>query len=211
MSEEKIEVEAEIVAEVELTVQQQIEKSMIAIFSKMAQERAESEKNMMLNFSKMLQDNMAIMYKKSDKKLEANRQASAIIEEDVKSAIIEAVVILEPSVDEIIILETFASFAETIAVENSKAIYDALKTCNSSPHRSNLVKPMFTTECDSISNMLKGFYAFLFDGINGLMSFEIGVERFIFDPGGMCKEFKDFSRLGLSLRALDICCLTNRF
>ena len=81
MSEEKIEVEAEIVAEVELTVQQQIEKSMIAIFSKMAQEREESEKNMMLkreeseknmmlNFSKMLQENMAIMYKKSDESLD---------------------------------------------------------------------------------------------------------------------------------------------
>ena len=213
MSEEKIEVEAEIVAEVELTVQQQIEKSMIAIFSKMAQEReesekerAESERNMMLNITKMFEDFRTIMNKSSvnnEIKIAENKP-----EDEVKSAI--AVVSSAPLiVDEVEILEIPAGFAEIIAVKN-KAIYDVLKK-----HRSNLVKPSFTASGVSISKMLKVIYAFLFDGINGLMSFEIGVECFIFDPGGMCKEFKDFSRLGLSLRAFDICfhihgCLTNK-
>ena len=205
-------------AEVELTVQQRIEKSMIKIFSKMAQERAESErnmilnreeseKNMMLNITKMFEDFRTIMNKSS-----VNNEikiAEIKPEDEVKSAI--AVVSSAPLiVDEVEILEIPAGFTEIIAVKN-KAIYDVLKK-----HRSNLVKPSFTASGVSISKMLKVFYAFLFDGINGLMSFKIGVECFIFDPGGMCKEFKDFSRLGLSLRAFDICfhidgCLTNRF
>ena len=182
---------------------EQMEKNMMEMFAKMT-----------LDMNKMFQDFRTIMTKRSvNNKIKI---AEIKPEDEVKSAIVEAVVISAPLiVDEVKILEIPAGFAEIIVVEN-KAIYDALKTCNSSPHRSNLVKPMFTTECDSISNMLKGFYAFLFDGINGLMSFEIGVECFIFDPGGMCKDFKDFSRLGLSLRAFDICfhidgCLTNRF
>ena len=188
--------------EVELTeweqMWEQMERNMMITFTKMQQE---SEKNIREMFAKMTLD--------MNKRSVNNKIKTAEIkpEDEVKSAIVEAVVISAPLiVDEVEILEIPAGFAEVIAVEKNKAIYDVLKT-----YRSNLVKPSFTACGESISNMLKVFYAFLFDGINGLMSFEIGVECFIFDPGGMCKEFKDFSRLGLSLRALDICCLTNRF
>jgi hypothetical protein len=141
------------------------------------------EKNIMLILQSMASLNKRLQMKKnSDESI--NRMETAVI--------------LEPFiVDEIEIkvLETSAGSAEVIAVEN-KAIYDGLKTCYSSINlRTKIVKLNFPADSDSISNMLKVFYAFLVDGINGLKSFKVGIECFIFDPGGMCLEFKDFLRL----------------